>query len=110
MIAASQTTPMVSLFWGIVFLAGSICTFAVVIFRPEFLKSVRRSRSKYHLSRLGGASCGVGLCVIGIAGVLHGLTVLSGVYLHLVVLIAIVQLLAIGFYDTYRNSRRAPVA
>ena len=110
MIAASQTIPMASLFCGIIFLAGSICMFAIVIFQPELLKAVRRSRSKYHMSRLGGVSCGVALRAIGIAGLLHGFAVLSGVYVHSLVLMAIVQLLAIGFYDTYRNSRRPPVA
>jgi hypothetical protein len=110
MIAASPTSPMLSLCFGIILLAGGICLFAIVIFRPELLKSVRRSRSKYHMSRLGGASCGVALCAVGTAGILHGLAVLSGVYVHSLVLMAIVQLLAIGFYDTYRNSRRPPVA
>src|ERR1700722_14649071 len=93
-------------FWrGIFLVAGSIFVFSIVIFRPESLKSVRRSGSKYHLSRLGAVSCGVFLLAIGIAEILNGLAMLSGVYVESVFVLAITQLLAVGFYDTYRKSR-----
>jgi hypothetical protein len=90
---------------GIILVVGRIFIFSVVILRPEFLKSVRRIESKYHLSRLGTASCGVALLAIGIAGILNGLAMLSGVYVQSIIVLAITQLLAVGFYDTYRKSR-----
>jgi hypothetical protein len=90
---------------GIILVVGSIFIFSVVILRPEFLKSVRRIESKYHLSRLGAASCGVALLAIGIAGILNGLAMLPGVYVQSIIVLAITQLLAVGFYDTYRKSR-----
>jgi hypothetical protein len=96
---------MNNLWRGIILIVGSVFIFSVVIFRPEFLKSVRRSGSKYHLSRLGAASCGVFLLAIGIAGILNGLAMLSGVYVESIFVLAITQLLAVGFYDTYRKSR-----
>ena len=93
-------------FWrGVFLVAGSIFIFSTVIFRPEYLKSVRRSGSKYHLSRLGAASCGVFLLAIGMAGILNRLGVLSRVYGQSVFVLAITQLLAVGIYDTYRKSR-----
>jgi len=93
-------------FWRCVFLvAGSIFMFWMAIFRPEYLKSIRRGGSKYHMSRLGAASCGVLLLAIGIAGILNGLAMLSGVYVRSVFWLAITQLLAVGFYDTYRKWR-----
>ena len=96
---------MNNLWRGIILVVGSIFIFSIVIFRPEFLKSVRRSGSKYHLSRLGATSCGVALLAIGIAGILNGLAMLSGVYVESVFVLAMTQLLVVGFYDTYRKSR-----
>jgi Flp pilus assembly protein TadB len=93
-------------FWrGVFFVAGSIFIFWVAISRPEYLKSVRRSGSKYHLSRLGAVSCGIAALAIGIAAILNGLAMLSGIYVQSVFVLAITQLLAVGFYDTYRKSR-----
>jgi hypothetical protein len=80
---------MNNLWRGIILIVGSVFIFSVVIFRPEFLKSVRRSGSKYHLSRLGAASCGVFLLAIGIAGILNGLAMLSGVYVESIFVLAI---------------------
>jgi Flp pilus assembly protein TadB len=96
---------MNNLWRGIILVVGSIFLFSVVIFRPEFLKSVRRSGSKYQLSRLGAASCGAALLAIGIAGILNGLAMISGVYVQSIIVLAITQLLVVGFYDTYRKSR-----
>ena len=57
------------------------------------------------MSRLGAASCGMALLAVGIAEILNGLAMLSGVYVQSVIVLAITQLLAVGFYDTYRKSR-----
>lgn len=93
-------------FWpGIILVGGSIYIFWIVIFRPASLKSVRRSRSKYHLSRLGAASCGFVLFAVGVAKIMNGLGALAAVYVESVFIFALFQLMVVGFYDTYRKSR-----
>jgi hypothetical protein len=93
-------------FWrGAFLLVLGVYVFFVVIFRPKYLKSVKRSGSRYHVSRLGATSCGLALLTMGIAGIFNGLNMLPGVYVESVFLLAIGQLLAVGIYDSYRNSR-----
>ena len=93
-------------FWlGIASVGGSIYVFWIVLFRPASLKSVRRSRSKYNLSRLGAASGGFVLFAVGMAMIMNGLGMLSAVYVESVFVLAIFQLILVGFYDTYRKSR-----
>jgi hypothetical protein len=93
-----------SIFWpGLLLIVGSIFIFFAVIFRPDSLKAVRRSGSKYHVSPLGATSCGVFCLAIGIASVLRRLHMLSADYLRLVFWLAVVQLAVVGCFDTYRN-------
>jgi UDP-N-acetylmuramyl pentapeptide phosphotransferase/UDP-N-acetylglucosamine-1-phosphate transferase len=91
-------------FWlGLLLMVGSIFIFFTVRYRPESLKSVRRSGSKYHVSPLGATSCGILCFAIGIAAVLHGLNMLSSDCLRLIHWLAIAQFGIVGLYDTYRN-------
>jgi len=93
-----------SIFWlGLLLIVGGIFIFYSVIFRPDSLKTVRRGGSKYHVSPLGATSCGVFCFAIGIAAVFHGLSMLSGFYLRVVLWLAIAQLAVVGCFDTYRN-------
>ncbi len=93
-------------FWrGAFLVAVSIFIFYVAAFRPAFLKSVKRTDSNYHVSRLGAGSVGLFCFALGIAGILNGLDMLSGVYVQSVFVLAIGQLLAVGIYDSYRKSR-----
>jgi hypothetical protein len=93
-----------NIFWpGLLLIAGSVFIFFTVIFRPDSLKSVRRSGSKYHVSPLGATSCGVFCLAMGIASVLAGLKILSAGDLRLVLWLAIAQLGCAGCFDAYRN-------
>lgn len=93
-----------NIFWpGFFLLVCGIIIFLVVILRPDFLKSVRRARSKYHVSPLGATSCGVFCFGVGTAAVLNVLNLLSEAYLRLITDIVIAHLLAVGLYVTYRN-------
>ena len=93
-----------NIFWlGIPLIVGGIFIFYSVIFRPDSLKTVRRGGSKYHVSPLGATSVGVFCFAIGIAAVLHGLSMVSDVWLRVVLWLAIAQLAVVGCFDTYRN-------
>jgi len=93
-----------NIFWrGVLLTVAGFFIFFIVIFRPGFLKSVRRSGSKYHVSPLGATSCGVFCLALGIAAVFTGLNLLSPDYLRLVLWLAIAQLVVVGCFDLYRT-------
>jgi len=93
-----------NIFWpGLLFLVSGVFIFIGVIFHPQSLRSWRRSGSKYHVSPLGAASCGVFCFFNGLAAVLNGLHLLPAVYVRLAFCVAILQLFVAGGYDNYRN-------
>ena len=101
-------SPKECLIKGIVFLVVAILEFAVVIFRPHYLKQARWGRfdGGPPMSRIGGASWGVAFCAFGIVAILNGyFSVLSGLGVGLILLVGSIQLFAAGFYDWLRHQR-----